>query len=170
MIFASRAIEQSLGIFWVVTIGRGRWGAEMGKLLSALRALEGPPQLRMSPPPNTQVLNHPAPSADRSHPTQNQGPSHLGRCRMSWLRVLALCTKSKHAGLSCAVLRHGSSLGCPTCSWMRVSLNLWVTVPSSEVGRTTMPPRVWYGGRSDEHRALAHSMSIVQVNSLLNLL
>lgn len=63
MIFASRAVEQSLGIFWVVTIGRGRWGAEMGKLLSALRALEGPPQLRMSPPPNTQVLNHPAPNA-----------------------------------------------------------------------------------------------------------
>lgn len=110
------------------------------------------------------------PSADGSYPTQNQGPSHLGRPRMSWLRVLALCTKSKHAGLSCAVLRHESSLGCPTCSWMRVSLSLWVIVPSSEVGRTTMPPRVWYGGRSDEHRALAHSMSIVQVNSLLNLL
>lgn len=88
---------------------------------------------------------------------------------MSWLRVPALCTKSKHAGPSCAVLRPGSSLSFLTCSWMRVSLSLRVTVPSSEVGRTTMTLEL-YGGRTDKHKALAHSMSIVHVNSLLNLL
>lgn len=92
----------------------------MGKLLSALGALEVPFQLKISPPPNPQVLNHLAPNAQVlrgaiQHRTKAP-PSHLERRRMSWIRVLAQCTKSKHAGPSCAVLRPGSSPGCLTCS------------------------------------------------------